>query len=478
MKLSLVHPSWSGEFGPYASAASKVSTFPPLNLCLVAAIAERQGYQVQLIDGHIEGLSHSEILGKLRLFEPDLVGMTSCTPFFHDVLSLAAAIKDELRIPIMVGGTHASLCREEAFADSIDYLFVGECELNAPEFFRELSHGNRFPDVRGVLMRREGKIVYHGDAQTLDNLDEAPLPARHLLANDRYFLGTSGGRKLYTSVQMSRGCPFSCVFCANDLHGKRVRFRSPRLVGDELEWVVRKLGATHVFFVDDTLTLNREFILAVCDEIERRGLNFSFEGSTRANLWDEELVRRLRQCGLVRISFGLETADPRVREIIKKNVPLESYVEANRLCNRLGIETINSVIIGLPGDTRDGIEQTIRFLANARDLHHVTFNIAVPYPGTELHRMAVSGMHGLKLLDHDFSKYQRYGSAVMEVNGISPAELIALQQRALFRIYMRWWRILPTLRRFGLSTVLTTACRLLLPSRWSRRLEAGRSVSK
>ena len=312
-----------------------------------------------------------------------------------------------------------------------------------------------------MMRNNNGETIYHGDAPPLENLDEAPFPARHLLPNDKYFMGTPHGRKLFSTLQMSRGCAFSCVFCANTLHGKRLRFRSLGNVMKELEWIVRETDTSHIYFVDDTFTVKRDFILSLCDEIERRDLRFTFECSTRANVWDEELAKRLQKCGLLRISFGLETVDPEVRKIIKKGVPLECYIEANKINNRLGIETLNSVMMGLPGDTRESIERTVDFLCHTRAVQHVTYNIAIPYPGTEMLKMAEAGEHGLKLVERDFSKYQRYGSGVMEVNGISPQELIQLQKRALLRTYSCWWRVLPVIKRFGLKTCLVTFLSIL-----------------
>lgn len=456
MKLSLIFPSWYTEFGTFKHAAKKVSTFPPLNLCIVATMAEQAGWQVQVIDAHIEQLDHAAIMRKVTAFGPDLIGLTATTPYFHNATMLARMLKSGIAAPIMIGGTHVSIVREKAFEDCYDYLVIGECETNFPEFLKAFDKGERFPAVPGIMTRKGEEITYHGDTPLVDDLDKAPLPARHLLPLDKYIMGTLRGRKNYTSIQMSRGCPYSCVFCACDLHGKRLRMRSVKSVIEEIDFVVSRMNVGHIFFIDDTLTVNRKFILELCDEIEKRNLKFTFEGSTRANLWDEQLVKRLRACGLIRISFGLESADPGVRELIKKQVSLESYAEANRLSNRLGIETINSVIIGLPGDTRATIKRTVDYLCSARDLHHITLNIAMPYPGTEMLRMAEAGLHGLKLLERDFARYQRYDSAVMEVNGIGPEELIALQKKALIRIYSCWWRVIPVIKRFGLKTVLLT----------------------
>ena len=193
----------------------------------------------------------------------------------------------------------------------------------------------------------------------------------------------------------------------------------------------------------------------LCDEIDKRKIKITFEGSTRANLVDEELIQHLASSGLIRISFGLESADPEILKIIKKDVPLESYVEANRLTNKYGIETINSVMLGLPGETRESIKRTISFLRRSREIQHATYSIAMPYPGTEFYEMARKGECGLRLHTEDFSKYQRYDSAVLSVNSISPEEFIYFQKIGLLKIYLTPWRIFPAIKRFGILALIS-----------------------
>ena len=461
MKISLVFPSWCGSFGIYSRVANKIAAFPPLNLAMIATLARQAGWEAQIIDAEVEQLDFPQVLRRVQEFNPDLIGMTATTPFFHRVEETARQFKQHLKTPIIVGGQHVSILAEKTFSDCLDYLFLGECELTLKEFLDKFSRGEPVGGVPGIMAREGGQVVRGPEAPRLADLDAAPLPARDLLRTDLYFAGTPRGRKNYTSFQMTRGCPFRCVYCANDLYGKRIRRRGLANVFQELEWIVNDLGIRHVFFIDDTLTLDRKYILDFCDEVQKRSLRFTFEGSTRANCWDEELATRLKACGLVRISFGLETAVPEILKLIQKDVALESYVAANRINNRLGIETINSVMLGLPGDTRDTIKQTVDFLCRARDIHHTTYGIAIPYPGTELYRMAENGLHGLKLIERDFSKYQRYASAVMEVNGILPAELTRLQREGLRRIYSCWWRILPLIRRLGILALIPPAWDIL-----------------
>ncbi|MDP8213507.1 MAG: radical SAM protein [Candidatus Zapsychrus exili] len=457
MRLSLVFPSWCSTFGVLKNIAKKASSFPPLSLCYIGAIAEQAGWEVQIIDAEVEELDDKTIIERVSQFKPDLIGLSATTPFFHRITEVASLLKNNFSTPIAVGGAHPSLVREEAFLDIFDYLFIGESEGIFFDFLKSFEKGKRGDGICGVMRKEEGRIVYHGDIQRIDDLDTIPWPARHLIPYKKYSVGTLQGVKNYTSFFMSRGCPFDCVFCANSLYGKKVRRRSLEEVIKELKYLVNDLNIKHIYFLDDTLTLNREYIFSLCREIKKNNLDFTFEGSTRANIWDEEIVKEFKSCGLIRMSFGLETADPKIRKIIKKEISMESCIEANKLNARYGIETINSVMLGLPGEDAESIKRTVDFLCKAKDIQHATYSVAMPYPGTEMFEMAKKEQFGLKIVDTNFSNYQRYGSAVMEVNGLKPEDVIFLQRKGLIRIYLCWWRIWPMIKRHGIFAVLKPA---------------------
>ncbi|OHB72176.1 MAG: hypothetical protein A2W17_00935 [Planctomycetes bacterium RBG_16_41_13] len=457
MKISFLFPRWTEVFGPFSKLAKKTSGFPPLNIAYLAAIAENAGHKVQIIDGEIEGLTNHDIANRVRNFSPDLVGITGTTPLFHFVTQLARTLKEYLNIPVMAGGHHVTLFKEKAFEKCFDFFFVSEAEMSFIDFLSHYEKKKDLSAIAGLLFRSNGKNIFTGYPQLIQNIDAIPFPARHLLKYEKYRLGTLRGTLNYTSIMTTRGCPFECIYCSNSVYGRTVRRRSIENVMAEIEEVVNRFGIRHFYFVEDVLTLSKQYSLSLCDEIERRGLKITFEGSTRANLFDEELAERLSRCGLIRISFGLETADPKVLEIIKKRVPLESYITANKLTNKYGIETINSVMLGLPGEDRKSVEKTIDFLRKTKEIQHATYGIAMPYPGTEFYEMAKKGEYGLKLHTEDFSKYQRYGSAVLTVNDMNPEDLLRLQRMGLFKIYLTPWRIWPMLKRVRLTSLIVPA---------------------
>ncbi|MBF0587592.1 MAG: radical SAM protein [Magnetococcales bacterium] len=455
MRLLLIFPLWTTNLGSYGNSAKRFA-YPPLNLCIMATIAREAGHDVRVIDAELEDIGPEQMCREIDLFKPDLIGITATTPSVHNTRLFASAIKDHCDIPVILGGPHTTLLREKALEPMFDYIYIGECETVLVDLLASFESGEKGAGVPGLMWQdADGTVQYTGDVSPSSDLDAIPWPDRRLLPIEKYMCGAmKGGEMNYTSLIMSRGCPYKCVFCATDLYGTKIRRRSIANVMAEIEEVVLDLGIQHINFLDDVLTLSRRFIMELCDEIEQRGLKFTWEGSTRVNLWDEEMVRRMQECGLIRISFGLETADPKVRELIRKGVSLEEHVVAVKLNKKLGLETSNSVMLGMPGETRESIERTIEFLSKSKEIQNVSYNIAVPYPGTELAEMAKRGEHGLELLSEDYARYQRYSDGVLKVNGITPEELVELQRDGLRRIYSHWWRVLPTIRRHGLKNVL------------------------
>lgn len=466
MKVLLLYPSWTGTYGLFGHFARRNSTWPPLNLALLAAIAERHGHDVTIMDGEAEQMSLEDMARQAVALKPDVVGFTATSPFFHLSKAVAEGIKRIApHIPIAVGGPHITIVKEQALLPAFDYAFIGEAEESWPKFLDQYEQGHDISSVVGLIYRKNGCVVSTGQPASITDLDALPFPARHQLKMPLYKLGTLRGRLPFTSIQTMRGCPWKCIFCASEvLKTTEMRVRSPRAVVDEMKQVVGHFGTRHFYIVDDVMTLWKEHILEICDLIDREGLNITFEGSTRANLVEDEVIARLVRSGLIRLSFGLETVDPEIRRTMKKQVPLEHYVRANGICNKYGVEALNSVMIGLPGEASETVRATLKFLRNAREVKQANFAIAVPYPGTEFHELAVKGDKGVKLMTKDFSEYRRYGSAVTTVGDLTPHDLIDLQNEGFVSIYSAPWRWIPMLQKHGViggSLMLIRVARLL-----------------
>lgn len=445
-----------------AHFARRASIYPPLNIALLAAISERHGHEVKIIDAEAHKISMPKLIDMAIADKPDIIALTGMSPFFHFTKDLAEGIKKKSNIPIALGGQHLTIMKEEVFLSCFDYGFIGEAEKSLPEFLTRMEKGKDLSDVKGMLFRKNGNIINTGPSDFDRNLDQLPFPARHLLDMKRYVLGTLRGRLNFTSIQTMRGCPWKCIFCASDeLNTTNIAKRSPLSVIEEMKEVVEKYGIRHFMILDDVLTLDRKHIEEICDRIIEEGLNITFEGSTRANLLSEDLVVKMKKAGLIRLSFGLETVDSTLRETMNKKVPLRYYTQSNRLLNKYGIEVLNSVMLGLPGETRETARRTLSFLRKAKEVKQANLAIAIPYPGTKFHEMAKLGQMGVELVTDDFSEYRRYGSAVTVVNGLTPKDLIDLQNEGFVSIYSAPWRWVPMLKKHGIIGGLLMLLRVL-----------------
>jgi len=463
VRISLLFPLWTEEYGNISVFAKKVGKLPPLNLAYLAAIAESQGHEVRIIDGEASEMSLEKMVEKTNEFNPDIVGITATTPFYHISANLAEKLKETNKnTKIAIGGPHITVLGEQVFKNCFDYAFIGEADNSWPKFLQTIEEGEDVSKVAGILYREGDEIKFTGPSETVKDVNSVPFPARHLLVNENYNTVTLKGEKRFTTIMTVRGCPYKCIFCSTRVFGKDTRTRDPRKVIEEMKECIQEYKTEHFWFLDDTLTLNRKHFSKICDLITQENLGITFEGSTRANLVDEALIEKMANAGLVRLSFGLESVDENVRTLMKKQVPLESYSIANKLTNKYGIETLNSCMIGLPGETEESIKKTLRFLREHREIRQANMSIAVPYPGTELYEMAKRGENRLKLETEDFSKYRRYNAAVMSVGDFSPDDLIRIQNEAYASIYCfvpeRWGTMIS---KYGIEGTKKTLERLM-----------------
>ena len=462
MRIMLLYPKWTSDYGLISHFAKKAGVYPPLNLAYLAAIAEKQGHKVRIIDGEVENISCDEMINEVLSFKPDIIGMTSTTPFFHFVEETAIILKKKLpKVPILLGGQHISVLREKTFHDCFDFGFICEADNTFPLFLKQYEKKGDLSKIKGLLFREGEKIKYAGDAPLFTDMDALLTPAFHLLKMDRYKIGTLQGVKNFAPIMTVRGCPFKCIFCSTKVFGKNLRKRSPELVIKDIKHLIDKYNIKHFIFLDDTLTLDKNHILKICELIIKEKLNITFEGSTRANLVDEKLIIKMKEAGLIRLSFGLESVDENIRKIMRKEVPLESYITANKLTNKYKIETLNSCMIGLPGETKNTIKKTLSFLRDSHEIKQANISIAVPYPGTELFDMAKNEANGLKLMIDDFSKFRRYNAAVMKVGDLTPEDLIKIQNDAFASIYLAYWRWIPVIKKSGFFGLFLTFNRLI-----------------
>lgn len=462
MRVFLLAPPWAEIYGSFRAAAKVAVAYPPLGLCYLASSLRAAGHEVRVVDAEAEGLDLHGVLARLDGFDADLLGIQVVSPLWDIVHEVCKAVKARGDLPIVLGGPHITITRAEAFAQNphFDYAVIGEGEETLTELADALQSGADPSPVAGLAFRR-GSDVHVTPARKSDrDLDEIPPPDRSDLTLSSYRFSVPGrGLQPFTTLTSTRGCPFECTFCTEPMmFGRRTRFRTPGQVVDEIEETARRWGTTHFIFVDDTLTVEKKRMREICRQILARGLEVTMEGWTHANTVDADLLATMHAAGFVRLSFGVESGDPQILKSLKKGTDHERLRAAYRAAKGAGIETRGSVILGLPGDTRETVERTIRFVCELDDLDHCYFNLAMPYPGTEIRELALRGERGTRLLSREYSVLRRQGqSVVMEVNDLDARALLALQRRAYRAFWLRPRRVLYNLTRAGWRAGLANA---------------------
>jgi magnesium-protoporphyrin IX monomethyl ester (oxidative) cyclase len=361
--------------------------------------ADRATYRV--------GLSNTEIADKIKRWSPDVVVIEipfsgwSKTAF--EVASIVKGVNKD--IITVLEGQHPSARPEDCLANpNTDFVVIGEPENAIFELVDALGKETRdLKKIRGIGFVKNGVPVITAPRPLLEDLDSLPFPARHLLPIEEYYAAVKENplrgeiNKPWTIMITSRGCPYDCVFCTHHIvWGRKWRGRSPENVVDELEQVIKTYHVKQIDFLDDNMTLDRKRMENICDLIVKRGLRVEWftPNGVRADTLDEKLLRKMKRSGCKKIRVAPESGVQRVvDQIIKKNLDLRSVERAVVLCKKVGIKVGCFFVIGLIGETKEEIKETINYAYKLRQLgaDSFIFSIATPIYGTKLYEQAKSG---------------------------------------------------------------------------------------
>jgi len=357
---------------------------PPLGIGYISAYLKSKGWNTKIIDGLNLDLDNDEIVKRCKDY--DVVGISCLTDFYLETLDLSKKLKAIGKI-VVLGNVHPSILPETSLKDSqADYVIVGEGEISFHELLIALKN-NQIPErVPGVYFLGQSEFL----PRSLNNqLDDLPFPDWNEIDPRTYQKAPHGAlikNFPVAPVVSTRGCPYSCKFCASPIFWERkLRFRSPENVISEIEYLVKNFGVKEIHFEDDNLTLNRNHVVEICNLIIERGIKISWAtpNGVRADCIDEELLRLMKKAGCYYIVFGVESGNEEILKNIDKKESLEDIEKAVRLASKLGIMTQGFFIFGLPGETVETIKNSINF-AKKIPLDRAQFLIFDLLPGSEL----------------------------------------------------------------------------------------------
>ena len=434
LEVLLIYPGSS--FGYDITLPIKI----PLGIAYIAAVLRKNDIDVNVMDLRFYS-NWGDVKKQLMRYSLDIVGISSETVNINRAFKMAELSK-VVGAKVVIGGAHATVLPEQTVSHgNVDIVVIGEGERTFLELVKTFEKASDLGLVEGILYKnKEGIIERNPPRKPIEDLDDLPFPARELFPMDKIINQPGSSFPLpplsCLSMLASRGCIFNCSFCQptlRKLFGRKVRRRSAQNVVEEIEHMKKRWGIKSIYFVDDTFTLNHTWLNSFCELMRERDLKIMWECQSRVDTVNEDILKKMRECGCRRISYGVESGSQRILdEVFNKGVKIDDIINAVTISKRLGIVTGVSVMIGSPSETLEDLEKTRRLLKKLNP-HTIGVNITTPMPGTALYDKAKE--RGL-IIATDFSKLfrQNYGKLKLNVRDKDLRKYKTDLQRSRFSI--------------------------------------------
>jgi anaerobic magnesium-protoporphyrin IX monomethyl ester cyclase len=407
----------------------------PIGLASLAAVLRNAQHDVKVFDATFSKDQREDIKEILSQSSPDVVGISVNTPLFRTALDMACLIKQwDRHIRIIFGGVHPTIAPGEVVREEcVDYVVHGEGEMTVLELLEVIECSGEPKDVLGVAYKKGEEIIVNAPRPLIKDLDDLPFPAYDLFDLKKYNT-PQVSKKPFAIMVTSRGCPYDCIFCdAHVIFGKQYRFHSPERVVSDMERLVKKFKVKEILFRDSEFSLDKERIRKLCELIIKKNINVKWICNGRIARFDQSLLNLMRKAGCRLVMFGVESGDQHVLDRLKKQITVEEIKETFRMTRKVGIKTQASFLIGSPGESRESLEKTIN-LAKEIKPDYCHFNFMIPYPGTELYRMA--RQNNWLPENFDFSNVFS-DEPVMNATQLSTEELYHIYKKAFRSFYFR-----------------------------------------
>lgn len=432
----------------------------PLGTLSVAACIEQRGHEVKIFDSLIYndstadpmhfGASWERIEHEIKAYNPDVIGITNLfSSQIEKVFQLPKLIKKiNPDIKIIIGGPHATV-KPEDFLNTgfFDFVILGEGEITGADIIDYFDGKKNLDEMTGIAYMQNESIKIH-PLQYIQNMDDIPYPAYHLIDMEKYFELIKNGygsrpqdpfqrpKKEITMIT-SRGCPYTCTFCSiHPTMGYKYRPQSPEYVVNHIQLLIEKYGVELIHFEDDNLTLNGPRFHKILDLILERNLVFEWDtpNGTRVDTLKRDMLEKMKKAHVSELRIAIESADQEILDkVIKKSLDLGCVEQVAKDCHELGIRLGAFFVIGMPGETKEKIQKTLNFayylMKNYNVIPHV--NVANPLVGTELYNTAKEKGY---LISEDYSQGNIFGTGRISTPEFTPEDLKVLSKDFYKRI--------------------------------------------
>ena len=422
----------------------------PLGLLAIGSVLKRAGHEIKILDLRISHSPDEELESVIKSFDPAVVGIgvmtIECKYGFIDAEKVKR-IKPE--VTVIFGGPHCS--HEPRFIlnnEYVDLMVSGEGELTIVELIRALEDGGDVSNIPGIAYKKDGTYIRTAERPVIRDLDTI-TQEYDLIDLERYFNFQCSmdffpvfRNRRFIPLMTSRGCPFKCTYC-HDIFDKSIQYRSPEVVVDEMEYLLKTYGIREFHIVDDVFNVNMKRAKIVLDVIIKRNLNvhISFPNGLRADFFDDELIDKMRRAGVYRMAIGIESGSQRIQDMIKKDLDIGILHGVIDKLTRARISVHGFFMLGFPTETRSEMEETIDFACNL-GLTTANFSLVIPNPGTDLRQTFIESR---ERNFEDFSEYT-FDAASCNASEVEGEELIKLKREANRRFYLSARRFRHVLR--------------------------------
>lgn len=416
----------------------RYSSLEPIGIEYVGAVVRRAGYEVMILQQRENSIE--ELLKRILIYTPEIVGFSVMTYNFDFALDLARRIKlYNSKIYTVFGGYHPSACPEIVADKNIDFVVIGEGERTFVELLDTLNSDGDIIKVRGIAYWDAG-LQINEPRERIENLDELPFPLRDKeILKDCKIKGLSypapSKQKSVCQITYSRGCPYNCIFCnSSQIWGRQVLWRSPKNLVDEIEHLQREFGTNMFFFTDLTFDLNKMKIYELCTDIRTRRIEINWFAMCRIDHMDNNLLIAMKEAGCSKISYGIDSFNIKTLATIKhsQNVDLAKMKSTIKLTSDLGFIVRIYMIIGYPHIWEDKEHLCeIKEILKTLPIDDLRISFLTPFPGTPLYE---EFKREDLLLTEDLSKYSS-DEPIVKVKGLPPKELIEERKRIFKEFY-------------------------------------------
>jgi radical SAM superfamily enzyme YgiQ (UPF0313 family) len=426
---SVKHYIKAGSRWPMTIGRSRsVDYYPfPFWLAYTSAVLKRDTKaHVQGLDGVVLDLTGDELLREIASRKPDLLVVELASLTLAEDLDFLTKVKAATGCKVVVCGNYATVKHRELIATQtcIDFVVRGEYELAVRDLVLALDSGANPSDVLGLTWRDPSRgpdpVVENAPRPLLQDLDELPFPDR-----DDFPATIYPDFTLYSpciNILSSRGCPCGCVYC-QERHvmyaSPKYRERSAASVVDEMEYCQKRFGARQFYFDDQSFVVKKKHVMAICQEIVRRGLTVPWTVMGDAMFVDREMLEAMAKAGCIGMKFGVESADQTILKAIGKPLDLEKAKQVALWCKELNIRTHATFCLGLPGETVDTIKKSMAYMEEI-EVDTAQVSKAVPYPGTPMYDWALKNGY---LTTTDLDRFDGMGESIISYPGLDNHEI-------------------------------------------------------